>query len=224
VVFDDATLANTPGNDGVIKAKSNNASDNSQVLTITGRNAAGIIVTDTLTLAGTSARSGVGLVAFERILRLSLNVAPSGIIQVTNCAATPAPITNIPAGVKNVYRPFYDVAADVTGGDNRVFYEKIFVKNTNGSLALTNCTISEIADPSNNLTFALENNKGGTQTVTSREIAPTGCSSFVSTSVAPENNYINSGETQAVWLKLSLNAGTAASKTTYTLRVAGTST
>ncbi len=221
VVFNDATLANTPDGDGVIRALSSSASDNSQVLTITGRNAAGIIVTDTITMGGTVAHSGS--VVFERLLRLHLDVAGSGTIAGRQ-SSNNKPITDIPAGITDVRRPFYDVAADATGGDNRIFYEKIFIKNTHATLALTNAQVTETSDPSGKLAFALENNKGGTQTTSSREVAPTGCSSFDSSAKNPENSYLNALETQSVWLQLTLNAGTAAAKTTYGLQIAGTST
>lgn len=131
-----------------------------------------------------------------------------------------------PAEVLEVRRPFYNAAADAPGGSSRDYYEKVFMKNTHGTLTLTSATIAEQADPSGKVTFALATSLDDTGTSTDRRTVPaSGVGSFDSTTknVANSQNH-TAGSRQGIWLKLTLAAGDAAQKTSYTIRESGAST
>lgn len=134
-------------------------------------------------------------------------------------------------------RPFYNIASDVTGGSNRTYYEKIFAVNTNTTTALTVASVIKQADPSSGtLQFALTTVLNDTGTVTNRQTAPaTGITSFSSGSAPqtinvpspqnlPSGGPPNAAGAQGLWLSLLLTAGLAAAKTSFTLRVTGTTT
>jgi len=126
------------------------------------------------------------------------------------------------AEITEVRRIFYNISADVAGGAARDFYEKIFFKNTHATLSLTAATIAEQADPSGKVTFGLASTLDDTGTSTNRVTAPASIV-FDSTTknVANSQNH-TAGAAQGVWLKLTLAAGDAAQKTSYTLRESGT--
>lgn len=129
-----------------------------------------------------------------------------------------------PVEVTEVRRPFYDVSAEAAGGSARDYYEKVFFKNTHGSLALTGAQIAEQADPSGKVTFGLAGTLDDTATSTDRRTAPGGITfDSAAKNVANSQNH-SAGAAQGTWLKLSLAAGDAAQKTSYTLRESGNTT
>jgi hypothetical protein len=138
----------------------------------------------------------------------------------------------LPVQITQVRRLFYNVAADVAGGSSRVYYEKVFAGNSNASLALTTASIIKQVDPSaGTLDFALETTLGGSGSAANRQTLPTGISSF-SSGAAPQTISVQgtgnlaaaSASPQGIWLRLTLAAGTAAAKTSDTLRATGSST
>lgn len=131
-----------------------------------------------------------------------------------------------PAEILEVRRAFYNAAADVSGGSARDYYEKVFIKNIHATLALTAATIAEQADPSGKIAFALETTLDGSGTSADRRTAPaSGVSAFDNTTKNVANSQNHSpGAAQGIWLKLTLAAGDAAQKTSYTLREQGTTT
>jgi hypothetical protein len=142
-----------------------------------------------------------------------------------------------PNQVTQIRRPFYNAAADVPGGSNRTYYEKIFAVNSNTTTALTVVVISKQVDPSSGtLQFALTNALNDTGTVANRQTAPvSGITSFSSGSSpqtinVPSPQNLPSGATpnaagaQGMWLSLALTAGLAAAKTSFDIRVTGQTT
>ena len=126
-----------------------------------------------------------------------------------------------PSEVLEVRRPFYDVAADVAGGADRDYYEKVFFKNNHGSLSLTAATIAEQDDPSGKVDFGLAGSLDDTATSTDRQTAPGGITFDNTTKNVANSQNHTAGAAQGVWLHLALSAGDAAQKTTYTLRESG---
>ena len=208
-----------------VEALSSNAADTSQTLTVYGRNQAGEIISEGIVLTGTTPITFTN--TFERILRITLSAACAGTVTVRD-QDTDTTITAMEAGITQIRRPFYDAAADVSGGSARDYYEKVFIKNTHGSLTLTNATVSEQADPSGKVTFALESSLDGSDTNGAgnnrQTVGDLSGYTFDSNAknVANSQN-LTAGSGQGVWLKLSLAAGDAANNTTYTLRTVGTS-
>lgn len=130
-----------------------------------------------------------------------------------------------PVEVTTIRRIHYNAAADAPGGSARDYYEKVFAKNIHGTLALTSAQVVEAADPSGKYTFALETTLDGSGTSTDRRTAPaSGVGSFDSAAknVANSQN-LSAGSAQGIWIKLSLAAGDAANRTSYTPRVTGNS-
>jgi hypothetical protein len=127
------------------------------------------------------------------------------------------------SGVLTLRRPFYNVSSDVVGGSARNFYEKVFLKNTNASLALLSAQISESADPSANLTFALADAQNDEETTADRQTIPTAVTAFDGNAKNVPNTNLSAGSGIGVWLNLALDAGEAAAKTTYTMGVQGNS-
>ena len=128
--------------------------------------------------------------------------------------------------VLEIRRPFYAAAADVPGGSSRDYYEKVFLKNTHATLDFTVATIAELSDPSGKVTFALGTALDDTGTSTDRRTVPaSGVSAFDSATknVANSQN-LTAGTAQSIWLKLTLAAGDAAQKSTYSIRASGSST
>lgn len=202
---------------------SDNGADTMNI-TVTGRNAAGAIVAETVALTGTSPTTAT-TATFERILKVVLASAAAGTVTVRK-ASDNVTIATMEAGITSIRRLFYDAAADASGGSSRDFYEKVFVKNTNSTLTLTNAQIAEQADPTGNITFDLEDAVDDNNSVADRlNTAPTGMlGSFTNTTKSVPGNAIAAGSRIGVWLKLTLAAGTAAAKSTYTIRTTGTTT
>jgi hypothetical protein len=141
--------------------------------------------------------------------------------------------------VLGITRLFVGSAADVAGGSNRSYYEKVFVNNNNQSTALTAATV-EIASDSPALPSGAALDCGvtaglnDTATVTNRQTAPASVT-FVTqpaTVNVPSGNLpastgaANAAGACAVWLRLDLNAGTAAYEGSpgATLQTQGSST
>ena len=199
-------------------------------VTITGRGSTGAIVSETLTLNGTS--SVAGSTTFQRILKI-VCASHSGIITVQDVSDS-TNIVEIESSVTEIRRPFYNVSADTVDGSDRAFYEKVFVKNNNGSSSLLSASISEQSDGvdtagSGFVDFDLEIAKNDANTSTNRITAPAASGmlnsgTFDSSSKNVPGTDLGSGDSIGVWLKLSLPKGTAAANSTYTLIVTGSTT
>lgn len=209
-----------------VEILSDDASDTSQTVTIYGRDSGGNIVSEAETLNGTTAVTTTQ--TFERILKITLNSAASGTVTIRK-ESDNAEIATMAAGITTVRRPFYDATAEASGGSSKTFYEKVFIKNTNGSTDLLSAKIQGTSDPSGKLAFDLEDATNDNNSVSNRLTAPAGSDMLGSPTfndsqkTIPGDN-LASGEAIGVWLQLTLAAGTAAAKTTYTLQVTGTTT
>lgn len=216
VVFSDIT---TTDNVTII---SSSAGDTTQTVTVTGRDATGAIVSEVLSLNGTS--RVVGATNFERIMKIVVNAAHAGTITVTrDNGATYTVIATLETGILQIRRVFYNTSSDVVTGSTRNYYEKIFIKNTHATLSLLSATIKEASDPTGNITFDLENAVNGNNTSTNRITAPSlsMLGSFDNTDKAVPSTNLVAGAAIGVWLKLTLIAGSAPAKSTWTVNVAG---
>lgn len=215
VVFVDMVVNDTVG------AFSSAAGDTTQTLTVTGRNTAGAIVSDTISMNGITKASTIQV--FERILKLVFDIACVGNVTVEDNTG-PTNIATMEIGLLEIRRPFYNALAEASGGSNRDYYEKVFFKNDHATLTLSAATIAEQADPSGKVTFALESTLNGSDTngAGNRQTHTGGYTFNDSTkNVANAQNH-TAAAGQGVWLKLTLTAGDAANNTSYTLRESGT--
>jgi len=130
-----------------------------------------------------------------------------------------------PFEILEVRRPFYNASANAPGGGAVAYYEKIFCANTHATLTLTAAKVIESSDPSTKITFAKETVNDGTGTNgvgNNRKVAPSaGVSAFDSADKDVNGLQLDAAETMGVWLKLSLDDGDSAQKTTYTPRLRG---
>lgn len=206
---------------GTVEMVSSSGSDTTQTVTITGRNASGVIVTETKTVAGT------GVVAFtttwERILKVVMSATALGVITIRKASAGTTWVT-LAIGLVQCRRLFYGALSEATGGAARTYYEKIFAYNSNDTFALTSAIIKEYADPSTVCSFAVETSLDGTDTNgagNNRQVAPAGYT-FNSTQKSVANSANFTEETgQGIWMKLDLVTGLSPTKTSVTMRVDG---
>ena len=200
---------------------SDNAADNQQV-TITGRVASGAIESEAIVLNGTTRVAGTKV--FERVLKIVLSAAAAGVVQVDRNTSAPNGdvIIDIPAAITSVRRLFYDAVSQVGA---KTIYDKIHIKNNNGTFSLTNAVASLSADPIGKFEMGLAATKGDTVTATNRITAPAGIT-FVNepTTQNVPGGTLGPSESIGLWLKLSLLDLDAAFKTTVTARITGAST
>jgi hypothetical protein len=217
VVFTDISANDT------VEILSSSGSDTTQTVEVFGRNTAGEIVSEIETLAGTAPQTTT--LSFERILKIVMSAPAVGTVTIRK-QSDDVEIAVLAIGELEIRRPFYNAAAEASGGAERDYYEKIFMANTHGSLTLTQATIEEFADPSGNVDFDLESTLDGSDNNgAGNRQTQTGGYSFDSTEkdVANSQN-LTAGSAQGVWLRLKLPAGEPSDNTTFTLRVNGQTT
>ncbi len=144
-----------------------------------------------------------------------------------------------PNPVTAVIRLFSTSAADVSGGSQRTYYEKVFVVNNNASTAMTGAQIEVASEtptlPSSTLLdLALTTALNDAGTVANRQTAPSsGVASFTtqpalvgvsSPGNLPPGAVPNAAGAQGIWLRLTLPAGATAYKGSADLRTQGTTT
>lgn len=205
---------------GAVEVLSSSASDVTQTVTITGRNAAGSIVSEVETLAGVAVQ--LTTATFERILKIVMSATAVGTITIRK-ASDDVTIATLEPGFTSVRRLFYDSRADASGGSSRDFYEKFFIKNTHGSLSLLTATIQLNADPSTFITFDLEDAVNDNNSTANRlNTAPTGMlGTFTTADKAVPGTNLAAAASIGVWARLRVAAGTAPSKNTFTIRATG---
>lgn len=220
-IFDSPTLANSLSD--TVEVLSSNVGDTTQTVTVYGRSAGGSIINEVFNLNGTTVQNGA--TTFDRILKIVINASHSGTVTVRK-ASDNTTIAAIETGVLQVRKPFYNVSSDASGGSSRDFYEKVFIKNNHGTLSLLSAVVSENADPAGLITFDLEDAVNDNNSTASRlNTAPTGMlGSFNSSNKNVPGTDLAAASRIGVWLKLTLAAGEAATVSTYTLRIAGSST
>jgi hypothetical protein len=212
---------------GVTEGLSNTGGD-ARTLDVTYRDAAGVSATKLITLNGATAVSfGVTM---ERILKIVASSSLGGNITVRKLSGGTNLATLI-SGVKEVRRPFYNAVAPAAG--TKSYYEKIFFRNSHGTLALTSASIYESADPTGLVTFALDGvasacplNLGVNNGANVRTTPPSArITAFSNASKGVRaNNNLQPGSAQGIWLRLLLSNTDTATKTSYTVGVKGNST
>lgn len=199
-----------------LEAVSDNAADTMN-LTIVGRAAGGAIVSETRALTGTST---VGFVTntLERVLKIILASAAAGTVTVRRSSAGPT-VVAIPAGKTSVRRLFYDSASEA-GSTTR--YEKIFLKNENGTDTLNSAAVELTADPSSAIRVGVAAAKDDSGSVANRKTSPgvTFVDDGVSQSVP--GGTLAAGEAIGVWVEMVRGAGAAPVKSTFTVQLSGT--
>ena len=204
-------------------------------LTVYGRNNAGSIVNEAITVSGTGLSLG-GSTTFSGIFKATLSHA-TGFGLITVSGSSQNVVAKIPINESGFRLPFY--AATSAAGSSKTFYEKVFVKNRSGSSTLNTANVIQIADTgvSSKITFGLENGKscpgpfllsgvGPTGLVANRLTIPSHVDSFGSgtSGVWPSGTgNLEPTAYQGVWLKLSLDAGEGKLDSFYEINASGMS-
>tara|TARA_Y100000310_G_C20471886_1_gene710471 strand:+ start:27 stop:839 length:813 start_codon:yes stop_codon:yes gene_type:complete len=219
------------------------SADTGKAVVVTGRIASGAIVPETITTDGSNGTTVVdGSTQFTTILSVTFP-AHAGTITVRKdgaggdiAVAEGSGTTATGTTVTRVHRLFYDATANPTSGDDKVFYEKVFVRNNNSTNALLNATITGAETSTTILNFDLEDEDNGNNTSTNRLTAPTGSDMLGGSFTADDAEKavhetdgggagdLAAGSAIGVWLQLTLEDGLAAGDTTYTLTTAGSTT
>ncbi len=217
IVFDDATLANTFGPSTV--AFSSTLGGDTQSCTFYGRDAGGVIVAEQLSLNGLVPVTGTQ--SFSRILMVDFATSHNGTVGIRQGTSLFSALAYMESGVDTLRRPFYNVIADADGGSNRVFYEKVFIKNTHGTLTLQNAGASASGAMATYTAMGIESGVNGSQSVATRLTAPTGVSAYQNTAQGFFGSNLAANNAQGVWLRLSLNAGQTPLNDIYSVQVTG---
>jgi len=200
---------------------SSNPVDTTQTLTITGRDTSGNIVSQILSLSGTTIINSTQV--FERILKIVLSAPATGTVSVVrNNPPTYTPIVSMLPGILQVRRTFYAASSGVLPATR---YEKVFLKNTNGSFVLQNAKVTLTADPSSKLLLGLAAAKNDSTSITGRLNNPPPGVTFVGLGVdqfCPGNTLENSAYI-GVWISQTLQANDPPVKSSGNVRILGTS-
>lgn len=139
-----------------------------------------------------------------------------------------------PNAVSAITRMFATTAADVPGGAQRIYYEKVFAMNTNGTTSLLTATVqifSESGALPSGATLDLATGSGYNDNVSiaNRQTTPTGTAGFVVQPSAinfpgTQNLATGSAGSLALWARLTLNAGTATYQGAADFRLQGNTT
>ena len=155
-------------------------------------------------------------------MKIVVSASHSGTVTISrNTGGTT--IATLESGVLSCRRLFYNALADASGGSDRDYYEKVFVKNTNGTFAVLSAYIIENTDPSTLVTFDIEDAKNDTNSVANRlDTAPTGMlGSFDNANKAVPGTDLGPSDAIGVWLKLTLVAGQSPNKSTWGVKLSG---
>jgi len=205
-----------------IEALSDSAADTMNA-TLTGRNAAGAIVSETKALTGITAIIFSTAGILERVLKFELASAPAGNITVRRSVAG-ATVRVVPIGERGFEIFFYDSASESAGTTR---YQKGFYKNAHGSLTLNNAAVRISADPLAIMGFTLASSKNDAATSANRKTQPavgdTDPDTFDDTSKTVPAGTLEAASAIGVWVQMTLAADDTPKKSTFTLELSGTS-
>jgi len=192
-----------------------------RTVTVTGRLATGAVDTEVLTLNGTT--EVVGAKTWERIQKIVAS-ATSGTRTVTfrQGSGGTTRATILPNETTR-HISFQNASSDPSTGKTR--YEKIFWKNAHGTLSLLSAAVTLTTDAASNIQIGLDTAVDASVSVANRLTAP-GSVTYSDDGVAltvPGAN-LAAGSAIGVWIQQTLASGAAATKSTYTTKLSGSST
>jgi hypothetical protein len=184
--------------------------------TVTGRDATGAIVSDTITLNGTTPAQAGTPKTFERILKVVLSAADGARTVTIRRAPGGATVVTLPPNITSQRALFYDSASEASQAKR---YEKIYWKNAHGSLTLNAAKLKLTADPQARIKIGVESSAD--QSVANRKTAPGGVT-FVDDNVDIDITSLAAGAAKGLWVEQDLPASDPAFKNTFTTQLAGT--
>lgn len=189
-----------------------------RTVTVTGRNAAGAVVSDPIVATGGT--EAVGAVTFERILKIVTTTNASRTLTIKQGAGG-ATVATIPP---NEIKRHINFQQSSSAASQRIRYEKIFWRNNHATLALSGAQVTLTADPAARIRIGLATATGDSVSVANRLTAP-GSVTFVDDSVAqnvPGGGNLAAVTAIGVWIEQTLSANDTAQRSTYTTQLSGT--
>lgn len=219
VIFDDTSLPNSLSD--TVTVESSSAGDSSQSVTVYGRDSAGVIQSEVLSLNGVTPVAGA--ITYDRLLKAVISATHAGTISIKKASGGTV-IAALESGVLTIRRPFYNAASSPTQG--KTLYEKIFLKNTNATLTLTSAQVSgSVASLGSITQFAMETTQNSPSGMANRLTAPANTGVLSNTAkYIPPSSGLAAGSGIGIWLVLSLSSGLAPQLGTYSLTTMGNST
>lgn len=201
----------------VIAVKSDGT--DTRTVTVTGRNAAGAVVTDSLVLTGTA--EVVGVVTFERVQKVELSGTDAARTVTVEQGAGGSTVATVPPNEIGFYALFLNSASEAATATR---YEKLFWKNTNATLTLNAASVMLTADPAAKIKIGVAASVNDSVTAANRKTAPAGIT-FVDDNVSQNvpGNTLAAGAGIGVWIQQTLAANDAPVKSTFTTQLQGTS-
>lgn len=197
----------------------------SRDVTIKGRDTSGDIVTETLTLNGTTTVSGTQ--TFQRILNITIATSDANrTVTVSDGDGGDGTLHTFNPGETFAFIQFQQASSE---SSQTTRYEKVFIKNETGDgVSLTSAQVTLTGDPAGNVKLAVEDAVDDNGSVADRKTAPTGITAdgFVDDGVAVDvpGGSVADGSAIGVWLELTLAAGQSALESTYTVELSGETT
>jgi hypothetical protein len=211
------------GSNAALEVVSSAGGDVTQTLTVTGRDAASVYQTSTATLNGASAVQLSPATIFQRVLTVALSGTAAGTITLRKTSAG-ATLGTIPPGELGFFAMFIN---SYSSGASQVRWEKVFLKNTDPTLALVLATVTLSADSVGGLiTAGVGTALNDTTTIANRKTAPAGISfaAFGVPQGVPNSGSLTSGSAVSVWVCQALGVNQAVIDSTFAITVQGSTT
>ena len=200
--------------------------EDSGVLTITGRNSSGDIITEEYNMEGTGVVAGA--TTFERVLEVSHSGDHYGTVTLeensggTTILELPGTYTTATlTSVNKARRMFYDATVD--GTVDKDLYEKFFIANYHPNDTLSSATIELSTDStaSTIMDFKLEDEINGSESVADRTTEPTGVIGSWDDTAKNIPDSLSEGDAIGVWVYMDLGKDLAAEKKSISFTITG---
>jgi len=191
---------------------------------ITGRNAAGELINETVVLTG--AGEVLSTNDYERVLIIAAQTTSASRTITVKQGTGGTTRATIPPDEKGVYALFINSASEA-GAIER--YEAIAYYNAHATLTLNSAKVTLTADPDSRIKIALEDIKDGTQSLASRLDVPEDQAtdplvfSDDNVELSVPDTTLEAETYIKVWVEQGLEAADTAKKSTFTTRLAGSS-
>lgn len=189
-------------------------------VTLTGRNAAGAVITENVTL--TNAVEVLSVNTYERLHAVDAASADGSRTVTVKQGSGGSTLGTIPPNERGFVGTFLRSASE-SGAVSR--YEKVFAKNRHATLTLNEAKIKLTADPSARIKIGLATAKDDSGSVANRKTAPGGGITFSDDNIdlSVPGNTLEAGSGIGVWVEQGLQASDSPFRSTYTIQIAGTS-
>jgi len=198
----------------LLEAVSSAAGDTTQTITVRALDANEAVVSQTVTLTGTTSVDLNTLGQIVTILKVNLSADCAGIVTLRTDPGMQT-IGTIPIGERGFLALHREGTASASATED--FYYKGFWKNT-GAGTLTSPLLEELADPAARCTFAVAAAINDSVSVANRKTAP--ALTFNNNAKSSPSN-LAAGDAVGVWFKFSHPAAEADQSTTVTNHVGG---